>query len=119
MSKTEILKAKLVELVNEINQQNADQNLKFNQQVKTLEHMSISGANGRLYISPSSVGYDVSLSGKSLEKNLHNRFKDLFHFECTGYKQTNKNTGVITQPFWRTDSFSIVKKAATIYAKTK
>ena len=118
MSKTEVLKSKLVDLVTELNDSN-DLNLKFNQQVKTIENMSISGANGRLYINPSSVGYDVSLSGKSLEKNLHGLFKELFNEDCTGFKQSNKNTGIITQPFWRTDNFSLVKKAVLLYSKTK
>mgnify|MGYP000016414442 CR=1 FL=1 len=118
MSKTEILKSKLIALVNELNE-SSTLILKFNQQVKTLENMSISGANGRLYINPTNVGYDVSLSGKSLEQNLHNAFKTLFNEDCTGYKQTNRNTGVITQPFWRTDDFSLVKQAALLYTKTK
>lgn len=117
MSKTEILKSKLVNLVNELNEFN-NLNLKFNQQDQNLENMSISGANGRLYITPSSIGYDVSLSGKSLEKNLHNSFKELFNQDCIGFKQTNKNTGIITQPFWRTDDFSLVKKAVFLYSKT-
>lgn len=119
MSKTEIIKAHLISLVNEINTKNGYEKLKFNQQQIKLGNMSLSGANGRLRITHSSIGYDVSLSGKSLESNLYNSFKDLFGCECHGYKQTNRNTGIITQPFWRTGNFSLVKEAALIYEKTK
>ena len=118
MSKTKILKLKLIDLVNELNE-STNGNLKFNQQAKTRENMSISGANGRLYVSPSSIGYDVSLSGKSVEESLYNSFKELFNQDCTGFKQTNRNTGIITQPFWRIDNFELVKKAALLYSKTQ
>ena len=119
MSKAEIIKAQLISLLNEINTKNGNEKLKFNQQKVELGNMSLSGANGRLRVTPSNIGYDVSLSGKSLESNLYNRFKELFGCECHGYKQTNRHTGIITQPFWRTDNFSLVREAALIYAKTK
>lgn len=61
MSKIEILKVKLIDLVNEINNYNGNEKLKFNQQIKKLGNMSLTGANGCLYIAPSNIGYDVSL----------------------------------------------------------
>jgi len=80
--------------------------------------MSISGANGRVWIQPSTAGYDVSLSGESLEKQLYTFMKELFGHECNGYKQTNNNEGTKRQPFWRTSDFKKVRAAVCHYAKT-
>jgi hypothetical protein len=115
--KPDILKEKLIRLVEEINASTSSTVI-FKQQLKVKTNMSFFGCNGRIYIQPSSVGYDVSLSGKSVEKTLYPLLKKLFGKECDGYKQTNGNTGIITAPFWRTDNFDLVKKAVYIYAKS-
>jgi len=112
MHPTDILKNKLTSLVEEVNQSKANHSIKFNQQAKKKENMSLSGANGHMWIQPSSEGYDVSLSGQSLEINLSPAMEKLFSKPCDGYKQTNNDTGKITQPFWRTDSFKLVTQAA-------
>jgi len=119
MHPTDILKNKLTSLVEEVNQSKANHSIKFNQQAKKKENMSLSGANGHMWIQPSSEGYDVSLSGQSLEINLSPAMEKLFSKPCDGYKQTNNDTGKITQPFWRTDSFKLVTQAAYKYAKTE
>ena len=114
----DIIKKQLLKLVDELNENIGHQKIEFTQQVKTKGNMSLCGGNGRMWINPSSVGYDVSLSGKSIEKQLYSSMKDIFGKDCDGFKQTNNNTGIITQPYWRTDSFKLVKKAAEIYSKT-
>jgi len=118
MSKVDILKYKLLELVNEINKKEKDIKLMFNQQDVKVENMSVSGANGRLYVFPISTDYDVSLSGESLELSAYAAMQELFGKEHDGFKQPNSNTGIFTQPYWRTDNFELVKKAVYIYSKT-
>ncbi len=118
MSDVDILKSKLNRLVDDFNESSLIIKLAFNQQSKVLENMSISGANGRLWVQPSSIGYDISLSGKSLESNYYNSMKAIFGRDCDGYKQTNRNTGNITQPFWRADCFRLVQEAFEMYSKT-
>ncbi len=117
MHPTDILKNKLIALVEEINN-NTKTTISFNQQSKKKENMSLSGGNGRMWIQPSPEGYDISLSGISLEKNLTPYMEKLFGKPCDGYKQTNNNIGIIRQPYWRTDSFKLVSQAAYEYSKT-
>lgn len=71
MSKVDIVKSKLITLVEQINENGSGAKLEFKQQDVIQENMSICGANCRLYVFPTSTGYDVSLSGKSLEKNSY------------------------------------------------
>ncbi len=115
--KVDSLKLRLQELVGEVNATNAGC-LKFHQQQKTEGNMSFIGGNGRLYVQPSSLGYDISLSGKSLEKEMYPFMRELCGSECTGYKQPNRSIGKKNQPFWRVESFELVKEAVYRYSKT-
>ncbi|GGB01009.1 hypothetical protein [Agarivorans gilvus] len=116
MNKVEVVYSLLEKVVSELNRQAVV--ITLNQQVKTKKHMSLSGANGRLWISPSQYGYDVSLSGLSLEKQLEPTLTSYFGRECDGYKQLNGNKGFKRQPFWRTDNFRDVEVVCEMYAKT-
>lgn len=69
MNQVEILCSLLEKTVSKLNQ-NLAIPLTLNQQEKVKKHISLSGANGRLWISPSKGGYDVSISGISLEDEL-------------------------------------------------
>lgn len=114
MSKEDLLKSRLVALVEEINAQGSDYKVKFNQQKVNTYNMSISGANGRMYINPLSDGYDVSLLGESLVEVVYAKIQELFGKPHCGYKHKGKEY----QPYWRTDNFELVKQAVYIYAKT-
>jgi hypothetical protein len=57
-------------LVDELNENLGSLKMKFNQQQVSTGNMSLSGGNGRVWITPCSSGCDVSLSGKSLESEL-------------------------------------------------
>jgi hypothetical protein len=114
----DLLESLLVKLVDNINSDLEAGKIELRKQQKIKGRMSLIGGNGRLRIVPSPIGCDVSLSGKSVEKQLYPKLKELFDRDCDGFKQTNKNTGIITQPYWRTENFSLVKKAAEIYSKT-
>ena len=118
MKQAEILKNRLMQLVDEANT-SPEINIQFNQQRVVKEHMSITGGNGRLYITPSVDGYDISLSGISIEKKMYAFMRDLCGKECDGYKQLNKKIGKENQPFWRVSDFKIVATAIYQYAKTK
>ncbi|EOI8049959.1 histidine kinase [Vibrio parahaemolyticus] len=61
--------------------------LALHQQKITKKHISVSGANGRLWVSPSIGGYDISVSGKSLEKELVPTLTSYFGRCADGYKQ--------------------------------
>ncbi len=110
---TDILEKQLRNLVSESNSDVGFEKLKFNQQSVRRENMSLTGGNGRIWIQPSAIGYDVSLSGKSVEKELYETFKHIFGATHTGYKQSG------SQPFWRTENFSLVKKAVHAYSQTE
>ncbi|SFK48836.1 hypothetical protein SAMN04488079_11274 [Methylophaga sulfidovorans] len=114
----DIVCKQLEKLVDEINASNSNYKIKFNRQVKQTKNMSLSGANGRLGVQPSSVGYDISLSGKSIQKQMYSFMKELCNKECDGYKQLNTKLGKKDQPYWRVSDFSVVKKAAYNYATT-
>lgn len=118
MNRTKMVHGQLQNLVERLNK-DLGVNLQLNQQKVTKEHMSISGANGRLWISPTQDGYDVSLSGKSLEKQMVPTLERFFNRQRDGYKQANSNTGIYTQPYWRTNDFKDVEQVAALYAKTK
>jgi len=108
----EIACKQLLKLVEEINQSNSNYKIKFNRQVKQTKNMSFSGANGRLAVQPSSVGYDISLSGESIQKQMYGFMRNLCGKECDGYKQLNTKLGKYDQPYWRVADFSLVKKSS-------
>ena len=97
-------KKQLQQLVDFVNSQSPDKRVKFHQQDKIKKHMSIKKGkriDGRLCIQPTSNGYDIALSGKSLEKEMYGFMRDLCQSECSGYKQPNKKIGKLDFPFWR------------------
>lgn len=114
----EILSKKLEELVEQINASNSIYQIEFNRQSQATEKMSLSGANGRLGVSPSGVGYDISLSGKSIQHQMYGFMRDLCGKDCDGYKQLNTRLGIKNEPFWRVANFSTVIEAAFRYART-
>ena len=114
----EIVCKQLVKLVDEINSSNSNSKIKFNRQIKKTKNMSLSGANGRLWVTPSNVGYDISLSGKSIQKQMYPFMRDLCGKECDGFKQLNTKLGKKNQPYWRVSDLSLVEKAAYYYAAT-
>lgn len=115
MGNTRILKSKLIELEQQVNS-NSAYNIKFRQQQVTKENMSFSGGNGRIYIQPFHSEYDISLSGKSVEKQMYKFMCDLCGKNHDGYKQTKPEPH---SPFWRVADFKLVEKAVYHYAKTK
>ena len=115
MKNTEILKTKLLYLEDEINSRK-DCSIKFHQQDVTKEHMSFTGGNGRIGVSPSSEKYDIVLSGQSIEKQMYGFLQKTCGKDHDGYKQTKPEPHA---PFWRVSDFELVKKAVLHYAKTK
>ncbi|MGV0035200.1 MAG: hypothetical protein ACNYPE_09610 [Candidatus Azotimanducaceae bacterium WSBS_2022_MAG_OTU7] len=113
-----VLKSQLKKIVDDINAGNSSSRVEFKQQRKTTANMSVTGGNGRIYIQPSSIGYDVSLSGQSLERQMCSYMINLFGKNCDGYKQRNATQGFKRQPFWRTDDLSKVRKAIFHYASS-
>jgi hypothetical protein len=118
MNRTDILLAQLRTLEAEINAAGPFV-LKLNQQKVTKENMSFSGGNGRIALQPCSDGYDISLSGKSLEAEMTPFMEHLCGRACDGFKQTNKSIGKADQPFWRVKDFQFVVQAVNYYAKTR
>jgi hypothetical protein len=108
----------LIDIVKEINTFQGSLKITFNQQARQKKNMSFCGGNGRLWVQPVTEGYDVSLSGKSLEKQMYGFMSNLCDRECDGYKQTNMNKGKKENPFWRVADFDKVRKAAYYYAET-
>lgn len=117
MNQVDILYSLLSDVISDINLRFRS-SLVLNQQRVTKKHISLSGANGRLWVSPSVVGYDISVSGKSLENELVPTLKTYFGRNPDGYKQKNANKGFKHQPFWRTKDFQDVQVACELYAKT-
>lgn len=114
----EFVSTQLKKLVDEINSSNSNFKIKFNRQLKQTKNMSLSGANGRLYVQPSLTGYDISLAGQSIQELMYPFMRDLCGKECDGYKQLNSKLGKKNNPFWRVVDFALVKKAAYHYAAT-
>lgn len=114
----EILKSQILNLVDEINESIGIKKIAFNQQAKKKENMSLTGANGRLWIQPTTDGYDVSLSGKSLENEMTPFLTKLFNRREDGYKQSNASQGKLDQPYWRTSDFGLVRQTAIRYAQS-
>lgn len=117
MNPTEILKNLLLQLEAEINSTGVHK-IQFHQQRVKQNHMGFLGCNGRLWISPSSLGYDIELSGKSLEKQMYPFMQSLCGRECDGYKQKNAKLGKKDSPFWRVNDFKLVKDAVLHYSQT-
>jgi hypothetical protein len=90
-------------------------NIKFEQQPVKEANMSFTGGNGRIRIEPFHSEYDISLYGKSIEKQMYQFMCDLCG-KREGYKQTKPES---RQPFWRVTDFKLVEKAVYHYAKTK
>ena len=112
---TDILKSQLITLVAEVNASLNCEKLSVHQQTKTLKKISLKGGNGRLTITPTSKGYDIGLSGKSLTDEMYG-----FLCELTG-KTKNDKFGFPRErssPKWEVDSFSTVKKAVIRYSKS-
>jgi hypothetical protein len=110
MKNTEILKNKLLQLQSEVNI-NPLHNIKFEQQEAKKENMGFIGGNGKIYIQPFHSEYDISLSGKSIEKQMYQFMCDLCG-KREGYKHKSR------QAFWRVTDFKLVEKAVYHYAKT-
>ncbi|HHX8502022.1 TPA: histidine kinase [Vibrio diabolicus] len=117
MKEVEILYSLLTKEVESLNSE-LNIALVLNQQEKVKKHISLSGANGRLWVSPSSGGYDVSISGASLERKLLPVLKAHFERKPDGFKQKNSNKGFLRQPYWRTGNFGDVQYACELYAHT-
>ncbi len=105
-------------VIENINTQRGDVKLSFAQQKKKTENMSIVGGNGRLRIKPTANGFDMSLAGKSLEREMYPFMNQLFGRNHDGYKQRNKNKGTKSAPFWKTNDLSTIELAAVEYSKT-
>ncbi len=120
MNKNEI-KKRLLELVIEINTLKHPEigELVFHQQKIATGNMSVylSQGIGRIYVQPSSIGCDISLSGQVIEKEMYPFMRKLFGKECDGFKQRNRNSGWDKQPFWRTDNFSKVQESIHYYVR--
>ncbi|ELA7884164.1 histidine kinase [Vibrio parahaemolyticus] len=117
MKEVEILYSLLAKEVESLNSK-LNKTLALNQQDKVKKHISLSGANGRLWVSPSTGGYDVSISGASLERTLLPVLTAHFKRRPDGYKQKNSNKGFLRQPYWRTNNFGDVQYACELYANT-
>lgn len=114
----EDLKSRLAALEREINS-SGQYNIQLHQQNVHKHHLSFSGGNGRIWISPNSEGYDISLSGKSLASQMYPFMRDVCGRECDGYKQTNERLGKKDNPFWRVNDFALVSASVHHYARTK
>lgn len=111
----ETTKQQLQELVNTVNSSPQRNKIEFDIQDKTPKHMSIINANGRLCVNPTTKGYDIGLSGKSL-------IKEMYDFMC---KLTAKNShdkygfpAKETLPKWEVDDFKKVEESVYRYANT-
>ena len=114
-TQTDILKTKLELLQAELVASGA-KNIQLNQQAIKKANLSFSGGDGRIYIQPSSVGYDISLSGQSLQKAMFGFMTDLCGGNPDGYKQTKPAPHA---PFWRVSNFALVEKAVRRYSQTR
>jgi hypothetical protein len=113
----EELKSRLTEISSQLRREGKGHIL-LNQQAVEGKHMSFSGGNGRLGIAPVVVGYDISLSGLSLEAELTEFMEEICGKPCSGHKQKNSRLGLYREPFWRVEDFDLVKRAIAKYAAT-
>jgi len=70
----------------------------------------VSGGDGRIWVTVTTKGYDVSISGATLEYELYNYMRLLCGRDCDGYKKSSGDSKNPRQPFWRVADFSYVKK---------
>ena len=112
------IRSHIKRVIENINTQRGDIKLGFSQQKKKTKNMSIVGGNGRLRIKPTVAGFDISLAGKSLEREMYPFMSQLFGRNHDGYKQRNKNKGTKSAPFWKTNDLSKLELAAVKYSKT-
>ena len=115
MNRVEIVKRQLENLKEELNKTIGWEKITFDQQDEVKKHMRLIGGNGSMWVSPNTLGIDVSISGGPGEKQLYPEFVKLLGRKHKGYKQTKPEP---RQAYWRVDSFADVKAAAEIYAKT-
>ncbi len=115
---TATLKAQLQKLVDIVNVSSPFYEIKFYQQKIEKRNMSISGGNGRLWVQPAKDGYYISLSGRSLVKEMSPFMREIFEKKHDGYKQPNSKTGRLDQPYWKTDNFELVVRAVFYYSRT-
>lgn len=112
---TDILKSQLISFVAEINESLNCEKLAFHQQSVQKTNISIIGGNGRLYINPTSKGYNIGLSGVSLTAEMYDYMCELTK------KDRNDKYGfpaLKRLPKWEVESFSIVKEAILRYSKS-
>ena len=108
-------KSRLHQLVDEINKDAGYNKVRFHQQRVRKAHMSIEGRNGRLTVKPTQKGWDLGLSGQSLEK-------EMYEYMCrlTG-KQKHDKFGFPNRqamPIWEVNDLKLVDKAVRHYSKT-
>ncbi|MBE8233557.1 MAG: HNH endonuclease [Endozoicomonadaceae bacterium] len=108
----DIAKKKLEGLVEKINKDHPNIELKFHQQDKSKKNMCIKGCNGSMWIEPISGSYDIGLSGKSLTKQMQ-IFMENTCGSQTGFKQTKPEPH---HPYWRVNDFDLVKNSIYKYA---
>jgi hypothetical protein len=77
--------------------------------------MSIIGDNGRLCINPTTKGYDVGLSWKSLEKEMYNFMCELTSKNCHDKYGFPAKEDL---PKWEVNNFKKVEAAVYRYANT-
>ncbi|MEZ8820350.1 MULTISPECIES: histidine kinase [unclassified Vibrio] len=117
MNQVEVLYALMNRIVSDLNKR-LPVSLVLHQQQITTKNISLSGANGRVWVSPCQGGYDISISGISLENDMTARLTSYFGRNPDGYKQRNATRGFERQPFWRTSNFLNVEVVCEMYAKT-
>ena len=105
-------------LVDIVNVSSPFYEIEFYQQKIEKRNMSISGGNGRLWVQPAKDGYYVSLSGRSLVKEMSPFMREIFKKKHDGYKQPNSKAGRLDQPYWKTDNFELVVRAVFCYSRT-
>ncbi|MUJ26331.1 histidine kinase [Aliivibrio fischeri] len=117
MSETDNVYRLLKSIVESLNY-SSDSTIVLNQQLVNKSNMSLSGANGRLWVSPALGGFDISISGLSLEKELSPKLEKYFDRLPDGYKQKNSRKGFLKQPFWRVKTSKEVEEVCIMYSKT-
>lgn len=118
MNENEI-KERLLELVPEVNASDLLKagKLAFHQQKIATGNMSVylTHGIGRIYVQPSSLGCNVSLSGQVIQREMYPFMQKLLGRDCDGFAQRNRKKGKEDQPFWRTQDFGKVEEAIRFY----
>ncbi|UKA12896.1 hypothetical protein [Photobacterium damselae] len=113
MNKIEILRKQLRKIIVEVNTE-YNSNLIQDQQDEIKNNQSILKRGtriGRVWIHTSSRGYDISISGQSLEPKLRPAMVKIFGHESIGFKQSKK------QAFWSTEDLEQINQVIIEYAK--